>query len=119
MLSQLDIKTNKLFQIWTAITLFTALFAAVYEYFSFGVYSPYMIFAFLSPLLFGVIPSLLVPKVMGRGWTDGILLLTGGSILIGIFEIYGTSSVWPHRIMMAGILFMILELFAVWLRERV
>ena len=92
MLSVSDIKQNRPAWIWMMIAVFCAVFALIYEYFSFGVYSYYMIFLFAWPLLLGVLPCFLLKRDIGRLWNDGVLLMTAGSLLAGIFEIYGTAS---------------------------
>ena len=43
--------------IYLAAASLCAAFAAVYEHFSHGVYSPFMVFAFLIPFIGGFIPS--------------------------------------------------------------
>lgn len=79
----------------------TALFAAVYELFSHRVYSGYMIFAFLLPLLGGALPYSLLQRLPGRLRPDpavcclynsGLAALTAGSVFRGMLEIYGTTS---------------------------
>ena len=92
MLSVSDIKQNRPAWTWLMITLFCAVFALIYEYFSFGVYSYHMIFLFAWPLLLGALPCFLLKRDIGRLWNDGVLLMTAGSLLAGIFEIYGTAS---------------------------
>ncbi|MBR3357952.1 MAG: hypothetical protein IKG46_08970 [Solobacterium sp.] len=92
MLSVSDIKQNRPVWTWLMITLFCAVFAMVYEYFSFGVYSYHMIFLFAWPLFLGALPCFLLKRDIGRLWNDGVLLTTAGSLLAGIFEIYGTAS---------------------------
>ena len=83
------------------ITLFTAFFGAVYEYFSFGVYSAFMLYAFAVPLVFGVLPFLLlgmriqppgIPPLAGRCWHTGTAALTIGCLVKGVLDIYGTES---------------------------
>lgn len=90
------------------VTIFCAAFGGIYEAFSFGVYSRFMIYAFGWPLVFGMIPALFFyvrenadkagavteanlvwPK---RFWHTGVAILTVGSIFRGILDIYGTSS---------------------------
>lgn len=74
-------------------------FGIVYECFSHGVYSPYMLFAFLLPLL-GAIPDVAVfffarrmPGERSRSlWMLGITALTIGSIIRGVLDIYGTTN---------------------------
>ncbi len=80
-----------------------AVFSAVYEHFSFGVYSAHMIFAFAVPLLMGALPlSLLgralkktgtsVPALVCKFWHAAVATLTVGFVFRGILDIYGTSS---------------------------
>ena len=80
---------------------FTAFFGAVYEHFSFGVYSNYMVYAFAVPLLLGALPALLfacskrppmISNLAKKLWRDGIAVLTVGSLFTGVIKIYGTDS---------------------------
>lgn len=80
--------------------LFCALFAAVYEAFSFGVYSYFMLFAFVVPLFGCSLPySILsfrnknIPGINAlRLWNSGAATLTVGSVIQGVIEIYGTTN---------------------------
>lgn len=83
-------------------TVFCALFGAVYEHFSFGVYSYFMLYAFAFPLLLGALPFLLaglrdkyihLPGFSRALWHAGTATLTVGSLFRGVIEIYGTDSV--------------------------
>ena len=83
------------------LTAFCVLFSMVYEHFSHGVYSPFMICLFLVPLLGGVVPSLVLvfspglcfPSPFARStYRLGLITLAVGSCLRGVFEIYGTSA---------------------------
>lgn len=105
--------------------LFCALFAAVYETFSFGVYSYFMLFAFVVPLLGCSLPySIMVfrnkniPDIKSlRLWNSGIASLTVGSIMQGVIEIYGTTN---HLIIIyaaAGFIFCICGL-VVWITQN-
>ena len=78
-----------------------ALFGALYELFSHGVYSFYMLYAFAFPLTGGVLPFLAISlfakkdrsvKLPGISYHCGIATLTVGSILCGVMEIYGTTN---------------------------
>lgn len=81
-------------------TLFCALFGAVYEAFSHGVYSYGMLYAFAFPLTLGVLPLFLIlmfgapyPNRIVRSLQQaGIAALTVGSLVSGALEIYGTTS---------------------------
>lgn len=75
-------------------SIFCAVFACVYEYFSHGVWSYFMVFAFLYPLIGGALPCLAFgqDKLAGIGfWQAGLAALTMGSLFQGALEIYGTS----------------------------
>ena len=78
-----------------------AIFSAIYELFSHQVYSNFLVFAFLFPLLGGFAPySLLLrnprlqrPGILARClYNSGLSTLTAGSIFQGILEIYGTTN---------------------------
>ena len=77
---------------------FTAFFGAVYEHFSFGVWSFWMVYAF-APFLLGAIWLLVLskhkalPGDLFLGLLEpGLVMLTLGSILAGVVEIYGTEN---------------------------
>lgn len=80
--------------------LLCALFGAVYERFSHGVYSYGMIYAFVFPLALGAVPLFLIeacsapypPRFCRSVYHAGIAALTVGSIVSGVLEIYGTAS---------------------------
>ena len=88
------------------ISLFCLIFSCVYESFSHGVRSGFMIFLFLFPLLLGAMPAFVmsiafvpVPSAAARCfWHAGVAALSVGSCLSGILEIYGTTSpyVWVY-----------------------
>lgn len=104
--------------------LFCAFFAAVYEAFSFGVYSYFMLFAFVVPLLGCSLPySIMVfrnrslPDITAlRLWNSGIASLTVGSIIQGVIEIYGTTNRLVIIYAIVGISFCLSGL-AVWLKR--
>jgi len=86
---------------YTVIALFCGLFSWVYEQFSHGVYSNYMIYLFTIPLIGGAAVFSLVG--LNRRWPmpnrfslnayhAGIATLSVGIAMQGILEIYGTSS---------------------------
>ena len=91
----------KISLIYLLIAIFCALFGIIYEQFSHGVYSGYMIYAFAFPLIGGTLPfaalSLfahgLLPGRLSRFlYNAGIAALTVGSIMKGVLEIYGTTN---------------------------
>ena len=91
---------QKLLLIDLIVSLFCALFGAVYELFSHGVYSYAMLYAFAFPLVLGVLPLALIPvlsapypsRAVRNLFHAGIAALTVGSIISGVLEIYGTTN---------------------------
>lgn len=86
--------------VFTSASLFLALFGAVYEMFSHGVYSYSMIYAFAYPLVLGAFPSIIM-AMLSRPCKDSvafdlyvfaIAFATVGSLIDGVLEIYGTSN---------------------------
>lgn len=111
--------------VYMAASAFCVIFAGVYEHFSHGVYSLYMILAFLYPLIGGLV--LMGVEIVSHGkriprrlsfnlYNSGIATLTVGSIFNGALEIYGTTNrlVTVYRIagrtfLFAGIICYIVE----------
>ena len=104
-------------------TLLCALFGAVYELFSHGVYAYGMLYAFAFPLMGGVLPALLLAR---RGswfpseaalqlWHFGISALTVGTLFSGALTIYGTSSQLTKVYWLAGAVCLLLSLLTAWL----
>ena len=86
--------------IYLSGSLIIAAAAAVYGLFSHGVYSYFMTYAFMIPLLGGAMPHLVavLKEKSLPGWVrEDILLaviatLTTGSLLKGALDIYGTTN---------------------------
>lgn len=87
--------------VYLLLSIFVALFGSIYETFSHGVYSGYMIYAFAFPLVGGTLPFLALclsrrvpyPAAAARNlYHSGIATLTTGSIVRGVLEIYGTTN---------------------------
>ena len=101
--------------IYLIISLFCALFGAVYELFSHGVYSFYMIYAFAFPLVGGTLPFLAIslfrkhyPDAIARNiYHSGIATLTVGSIIQGVLDIYGTTNRLTGPYWIVGIIMLI------------
>ena len=101
-----DIKTNqkrasKISFVYLLVSLFCILFGAVYEIYSHEVYSYYMLYAFAFPLVGGTLVFHVLsflklkkhPNVVSRNlYHSGIATLTVGSIVRGVFDIYGTTN---------------------------
>ena len=80
-------------------TAFCALFGAIYERFSHEVYTYFMLYAFLFPLLLGGVPFFLMqragmpfPYKAAELIHAGVAAFTVGSIVQGVLVIYGTSN---------------------------
>ena len=109
---------------YIAMSVFCIVFSTVYEYFSHGVYSPFMIGLCLFPLILGVVPMILRRRLglkpgslMNRTirmW--GIITLTVASCLTGVFAIYGTVSAFTIYFWIIGALLMITSI-AAYLKE--
>lgn len=104
--------TMKMARIFAVAAVFCAVFGAVYEAFSHQVYSPFMYLAFLIPLLGGALPYVLIRLSGARRpikssiylHAAGIAILTVGSILRGVLEIYGTTNHLMIIYLIAGII---------------
>lgn len=100
------------------------LFGAVYEHYSHGVYSFYMLYAFVFPLAGGALPFSALslaqvrkyPKSLARSlYHCGLGTLTAGSVVAGVLEIYGTANSKTQLYWYAGILLVILGIvLALW-----
>lgn len=103
-ISGTEVKTTeaaKTVFVYLVLSIFCALFGAVYELFSHEVYSFYMIYAFGFPLVGGALPYGILSvfhlskssSVLARNlYHSGIATLTVGSIVRGILDIYGTTN---------------------------
>jgi len=100
--------------IYLIVSLFCALFGAAYEMFSHEVYSYYMIYAFVFPLvggtllfqIFAVIGLKRYPHYFAcKLYHSGIAALTVGSIVRGVLDIYGTTNALANYYWIFGGLF--------------
>lgn len=100
-LSTSENKLGKALFRYVFVTIFCACFGIIYEQFSHGVSSNWMIYFFLWPLIGGVVPITILLNYNGlpypNGWCwlffhSAIATLTIGSCMKGVLEIYGTSS---------------------------
>lgn len=87
--------------IYTVMTIFFAAVGLIYDRFSLSGKSEFMTYAFLFPLLLGVLPyhivglmktSLFFRHMKQDFWLAGVLTLSMGAIFRGIVEIAGVSS---------------------------
>ena len=114
---------------YLAAAAIVAAAGGVYEYFSHGVWSNYMAFAFMVPLLAGSAPNFLA--ALGnkkRAGSTGsaaaglqlaaVATLTMGSIMKGVLEIYGTTNHLITVFPVAGLALLAAALAAYALRGR-
>ena len=81
-------------------TIVVAAFGGVYELFSHGVWSGFMVYAFAFPLVLGTLPFAwlaLHKHPLPHPWVcklhhAGVATLTLGSVMEGVFAIYGTTN---------------------------
>lgn len=105
--------------VYLFISMFCILFGAVYEFFSHGVYSYCMLYAFAVPLVGGVLPffgmafsRMTVPnRVSLNLYHSGIAALTTGFLFDGALEIYGTTNRLVSVYWILGILFILTAIF--------
>lgn len=97
--------------IYLCISIFCLVVFLIYDRFSHNVRSPFMTFLFLWPLLLGVFPALwlfldhALPKpdrLTLNLYNSSVAALTVSSMMRGVFEIAGTSSVFQTGLMIFG-----------------
>ncbi len=107
---------GRTFLIYLLSSVFCCIFGLIYEHFSHGVFSPYMAFMFLIPLLPGAVPYGILfffpGKIKAKSicrcvYNSGIAALTVGSCVKGILDIYGTTSSYTIVYLIAGIILLI------------
>ena len=111
--SEKDLKLNLRWHLIAAG--FLAVFGGIYELFSHGVYSGWMIFAFTVPLFLGALPYALLlhlnrtpGKAFRNLWNAGIACLSVGSVFQGVLVIYGTTNSLIIAYPIAGSILMLL-----------
>lgn len=110
---------------YLVLSVFVFVFSQIYEYFSHGVYSNYMLYAFLIPFLGLSVPSFLLhslkkslPANSRFLWKSGIATLTLGSIYKGILEIYGTNGYFEFPYLLLGGVLCILGLLSLFSSKK-
>ncbi len=115
----IDKKTGFAFKtafVYLMISIFCALFGAIYEIYSHEVYSFYMIYAFAFPLVGGALPFSAMgifrikkyPYSASRNvYHSGIATLTVGSIIQGVLEIYGTTNILVKYYWFSGVILVV------------
>ena len=101
------------------ISVFFFLFGVIYELFSHGVYSKYMIFAFLIPLILGLVFYALIHFLKLNNYfnkdffgiyNSSIYTLTLGCIIKGVLDIYGTTNKLLSIYFNAGVLLLVVAI---------
>ena len=110
-LSTLDIKKEQIrFYIYT---IFCILFTIIYQQFSHGVISIYMILSFIFPLTI-LIETNILKNINIKSHTllkSSIITFTLGFIIKGILDIYGTTNSLLSLYLIFGIILFILSIF--------
>lgn len=119
-LYMLDIKkTKKQIYKYFIISMVFLVFGFIYELYGHGVYSYYMIYAFVVPLTLGFIVYGLIYKFhfyqylsdIGMSiYNSFILALTLGSTMMGFLEIYGTTNKLIFVYVILSFIFMIMSI---------
>ena len=112
-----DIKKRalKTAAVYLCVTTFCAVFGTVYEFFSHGVFSFFMAFCYLPPLLLGSAPFFTVfltkqgmpGRLAYNLYNSGAATITVGFIFRGVTEIYGTTNRLAHIYSGVGALFLL------------
>ena len=109
--------------VWLGVAIFCFVFFIIYDRFSHNVRSPYMTYLFMLPLILGVLPeitiyvisilikkSIIINRFTDNAYCSGVAALTISSMLRGIFDIAGVSSVYQKYLFYAGSLFVIVAI---------
>ncbi len=103
---------KKTFWIALGCSVFFGIFTAIYYQFSHDVYSDYMTYLGLIPLVLGSLPAFIFwrKNIPAPGYLSyhmyfsGVAALTMASCLRGIFDIAGNSSVYQTYLMYFGVI---------------
>lgn len=101
-------------KIYLIIIIVTFIFAQIYNLFSHNVYSIFMTYAFIIPLIFDIILKILktrkVIKLNLGLYTAGAITLTIYSLMRGFLEIYGTTNNLINIYLFVGIILFLISL---------
>ena len=109
-------KTAILFAVLSA---FVMIFSSIYNFFGHGVLSPWMTYAFLFPAILGLLPAVILyffpgalqpGRISFNAWNSGIACVTISSLLRGIFEIAGNSSIYQILLFYLGMIFLLISI---------
>ena len=99
-------------KVYLITSIITFIFAQVYNIFSHNVYSTFMTYAFIIPLIFGFIPSVLNIKlklINNKLYKASIFTFLAYSLLRGFLEIYGTTNSLINIYLYVGIVLFLLS----------
>ncbi len=107
--------------IYSVFSMMCFLFAVIFEYYNRSVFSGFLMFAFMIPLAFGIVPLYLLRLNRKRLRDDcdmtyyhmGVLTLTIGSMVTGISEIAHLTNPLLYLYLAGGIL-----MFILWIAEN-
>ena len=118
------------------ISIFVAFFGGIYEVFSHGVYSNFMLYAFAFPLIGGCLPFFALgmwsyagtenhpihfkaPNSLTRNLHhSGIATLTIGCVIRGVLDIYGTTNYLSNAYWIIGGGFLVAGILSYFLVKR-
>ena len=109
---------------YIVFTLLLLIFGIFYEHFSFGVYSIYMICAFVIPLVLNLIPSIIIYRksikiddMTKTFYNNGVITLSIGSIFKGVLDIYGTTNYLLNIYLLVGIFLIVLSIITILIKK--
>lgn len=104
-------------KVYLIISIICLIFSCIYELFSHGVYSIYMLGAFIIPLLLGALKAYFYIKTNKRVgslkndfYNAGIITLMVGFIMNGFLEIYGTTNKLIYVYLILGIFLILISM---------
>lgn len=115
-MSTLDIKKQSIY--FLILSIIVLIFSLIYELFSHNVYSVFMEYSFVIPLLNSLILFIIyklnknINKISNVLFNLSVITLTIYSIVRGIFEIYGTTNSLINIYLVVVCLFIMLIIFS-------
>lgn len=106
--------TKKVRIVYLVISIICGIFSTVYEYFSHGVYSTYMIAPGIILFILGFLLVPLISKLFDRIsfnlYNSFLACLLTGSYIKGILDIYGTTNDLIYVYLIADVVFFLLTI---------
>jgi peptidoglycan/LPS O-acetylase OafA/YrhL len=103
--------------VYLLIALLLALTGFIYEHFSHDIYSYSMMYAFSVPLVLGTLLNMILERLRAHSpgsltrqlWHCGVATLTIGLLVSGVFQIYGSASIWINVYYPVGALLLLIS----------